>query len=69
MYMIGRIRRLHSRKRKSVNAQPAPATAATQFKVATPPLDDADRYGRLRGGGDGRVDTRGENALESSREA
>ena len=34
-----------------LNAQPAPPTAATQLKVATPPLADTARYDRLRGDG------------------
>ena len=38
-----------------LNTQPAPPTAATQLKVATPPLADTARYDRLRGdvAGDG----------------
>ena len=31
-----------------LNAQPAPPTAATQLKAATPPLADTARYDRLR---------------------
>ena len=34
-----------------LNAQPAPPPAATQLKVATPPLADTARYDRLRGDG------------------
>jgi len=35
-----------------LNAQPAPPTAATELKVATPPLADTARYDRLRSNSD-----------------
>ena len=36
-----------------LNAQPAPPTAATPLKVATPPLANTARYDSLRGEGGG----------------
>jgi hypothetical protein len=49
-----------------LNAQPAPPTAATQLKVATPPLADTARYDRLRGGGGADGD---DTTVEASHEA
>jgi hypothetical protein len=43
-----------------LNAQPAPATAATQLKVATPPLADTARYDSLR------ADSSADDANDSS---
>jgi hypothetical protein len=47
-----------------LNAQPAPPTAATGLKVATPPLADTARYDRLRD--DGNAD---EASAEGARHA
>jgi hypothetical protein len=45
-----------------LNAQPAPPTAATQLKVATPPLADTARYDLLRSdGADGADDQVADN--------
>ena len=48
-----------------LNAQPVPPTAATQLKVATPPLADTARYDRLRGDGAGDGDS-GDNTIEEA---
>ena len=50
-----------------LNAQPAPPTAATQLKVATPPLADTARYDRLRG--DGAAADDGDTTVEAGHEA
>ena len=50
-----------------LNAQPAPPTAATQLKVATPPQADTARYDRLRG--DGAAADDGDTTVEAGHEA